>query len=253
MSTSSTTSKPPTSLPNKTPITDINEDNNTREKLHPILTPREAESIVESLQPFPVEEIGSSEFLQTYAFHLERLSLQAHASAQEGAEDEFVTEAIVTFGKLDVLVRTLLAIEAWRTFLLVPRGSGSKGVEDGGGSSSLSSSSVLLGLVAENGNSLRVAFTLHVETTLVGILNLVMYRRERCEAMTSEAAIALCDYCARQIVSSERLFCFTALAVLSFVIWFMFHVCVFCVFCVFCLQVCCPFSISTSTSTSTQL
>jgi len=134
-----------------------------------------------------------------------------------------VTEAIVTFGKLDVLVRTLLAIEAWRTFLLVPRGSGSKGVEDGGGSSS-SSSSVLLGLVAENGNSLRVAFTLHVEATLVGLLNLVMYRRERCEAMTSEAAIALCDYCARQIVSSERLFCFTALAVLSFVIWFMFHV-----------------------------
>lgn len=170
----------------------------------------EAESIIKSLQSVTVEEIGSSKFLHLYAVQLERLSLQAHASAQQNnnQEDdindgEFVLEAILTFHKLDVLVTTLLAIEAWRTFVLDSRCGGTTASSTTTTTTTAAGEegSLLLGLVAKNGNSLRCAFILHVEATLVGLLNLIMYRRERCEAMTCEAAIALCDYCARQLVS----------------------------------------------------
>ncbi len=44
---------------------------------------------------------------------LEQLNLQAHQNAVANAE-EFVTESLLTFEKLPVLVHELLAVEAWR-------------------------------------------------------------------------------------------------------------------------------------------
>jgi len=54
--------------------------------------------------------------------------------------------------------------------------------------------------MAERGNILRFAFTLHVETTLVSLIGLIMFRREVCENMDGEIAVALIDYCARKMV-----------------------------------------------------
>lgn len=144
----------------------------------------ETEKIVESLQAFTVEEVGSSPFLHMYACELERLSLQAHASAQmnDGTSgDEYVVEAIMTFSKIPILVQTLLAVEAWRMNVL--------------------RSDRLAPLLAKNGNSLRCAFTLHVETTIVCLLNLIFYRQEACAEVDAETAVALVDYCARNMVS----------------------------------------------------
>ena len=56
-------------------------------------------------------------------------------------------------------------------------------------------------LLADNKSSLRCAFILHVETTLVSLLNIIMYRQENCREMDDHVAVALTDYCARQMVS----------------------------------------------------
>ena len=95
--------------------------------------------------------------------------------------DEYVVEAIFTFSKIPILVKTLLAVEAWRMYVL--------------------QSNRLARMVAKNGNSLRCAFTLHVETTLVGLLNLIFFREEACAEIDPETAVALVDYCARNMVS----------------------------------------------------
>mmetsp|Transcript_5218 Transcript_5218/g.7951 ORF Transcript_5218/g.7951 Transcript_5218/m.7951 type:complete len:694 (-) Transcript_5218:12-2093(-) len=161
-----------------------------------IVSPFEADTLVaNSIQPFSVEEVGSDAFLLSYGYDFERLSMQAHATAAvagegNGGGDEYVVESILAHDKLHVLVRTLLAVEAWRTHVLYRSDEKMS-----------SSSSSLAPLAAKNGNSLRCAFTLHVETTIVGMLNLILYRREGCEALNAEVALALVDYCARSMAS----------------------------------------------------
>ena len=143
----------------------------------------EAEKIVESLKLFTVDEIGSTPFLQMYGCDVERLSLQAHLSAKMNIEahgDEYIVEAIMTFSKIPVLVKTLLAIEAWRIYIL--------------------RSDRLAPLLAENKNSLRCAFSLHVETTIISLLNLIFYHRAACDEIDAEIAVCLVDYCARNMV-----------------------------------------------------
>uniref|UniRef100_A0A7S2LHJ0 Uncharacterized protein n=1 Tax=Leptocylindrus danicus TaxID=163516 RepID=A0A7S2LHJ0_9STRA len=141
----------------------------------------EAEQIIENLETMGVAEVGSDKFLRQYGVNLERCSMQAHASAASNSE-EFVVDSILSFSKFSVLTETLLAVEAWRVFVL-PK---------------------LKSKLAENKNCLRIAFTLHVETTIVGLLNLALYKRESCGELESECAVALVDYCAR---------CMSALAV----------------------------------------
>jgi len=138
----------------------------------------EAEKCVQSLRSFPIEEIGTCAFMEMYACQVERLSLQAHASAREQAEDEYVVEAILTHDKLTPLIETLLAVETWRTHVLP----------------------ILMIPDLANRNSLRCAFILHVETTILGLINLVLYKRHGCEALYAATAIALVDYSARCLV-----------------------------------------------------
>lgn len=149
----------------------------------------EAESIISTLRSFSIEEIGCTPFMQMYGYDLERLSMQAHHSARRQDGDEYVIEEILTQKKLSILVRTLLTLEGWRTFCLYPRGVGKKNDDK-----------LSLGTqIVKNRNSLRCAFILHVETTIISLINLICFRREHCEEMTSEIAISLIDYCARQM------------------------------------------------------
>jgi len=177
------------------------------EAIPTILSPMEAESIVSSIREFPIREIGSSSFLKMFGFQIEKLSLQAHASASNspiihrhsnvnalGGEDEYVIDLILTYKKVSPLVQTLLAIEAWRTFILTSRlpseGSGDKG----------SDIETLIELIAKQGNSLRVAFILHAETTIVSLLTLMFYRRENIVEIENSILLSLVDYCARRMV-----------------------------------------------------
>lgn len=194
-----------------TPITHTtttsNDEFNRHDQPSIIVPISEAEYIIESLQPFSIHEIGCTPFLRMYGYEVERLSMQAHLSAQLCDGDEYVVDAILTHGKVLTIVKTLLAIEAWRLFVLF----GSSGSESTSGASESKvtegstnrmeiTSKSLAERLAENKSSLRCAFVLHVETTLVSLLNLIMYRRENCAELSSDVTVALVDYCARQMV-----------------------------------------------------
>jgi hypothetical protein len=162
---------------------------------------------VASLQEFPVEAIGCSPFLKMYGYDVERLSHQAHICARRQDGDEYVVESILTHKKLGVLIKTLLAIEAWRTFVLVPKeephdvASVGDGEEDEAATTILARKT-LTEKLAENKSSLRCAFILHVETSLCSLINLILYRKENVEEMDNDCCVALVDYCARQMVRS---------------------------------------------------
>jgi len=161
--------------------------------------PHESEFIVKSLKSYTVEEIGGSSFLRMYGNDLERLSIQAHTSARQ-RDDEYIIDSILTWRKLGVLVKTLLSIEAWRNFVLLPAGNVAYKNIDWNRTGD-NKDDYLLPLLAKNRNSLRCAFILHAETTIVGLLNLILYRKESCEEMENDTSIALVDYCARQIAT----------------------------------------------------
>ncbi|CAM9362081.1 unnamed protein product [Discosporangium mesarthrocarpum] len=108
---------------------------------------------------------------------LVKLNLQAHQSAMARA-DEFVLEALLTFDKLEVLVHELLAIEAWKQFVLPPL---------------LETERVSSGKCTT-----RIYFTLYHEATLSNLLEVVMYHKHVCEE-AGELLLELVDYCVRKI------------------------------------------------------
>lgn len=189
-----------------------------------IVSPMEAESIVSSIHEFPIREIGSSSFLKLFGFQIEKLSLQAHASASNtklkhdslgisslvvgmegggvGGEDEYVIDLLLTHNKVKPLVETLLAIEAWRTFVLAPRDQerGTKDNEEVSSSANQLEYRTLMEKIAKQGNSLRIAFILHAETTIVSLLTLMFYRRENIMDIENSVLLSIVDYCARQMV-----------------------------------------------------
>ena len=173
-----------------------------------IMSGYEADGIVQSLETFPIEEIGSSLFMHMYTYNLERLSLQAHASAtlirsdpNLSTEDEFVVESILNFEKIPVLVQMLLTLELWRLNLMhsIPFNALDDERVCANYNQDLLNGS-FLSYLASHGNTLRLSFILHTETTLVCLLTLVLFRRVSCHDMDCDTAIALVDYCARQMV-----------------------------------------------------
>ena len=233
-----------------------------------IVPPAEVDSLLSTLHPITdvTTQIGTDDFMARYCVDLERLALQAHLSAADEArggnginmttanEDtaaggggalaelanighraasafghEYVAEAILVENKVEGLVRTLLALEVWRTkvlFIGPPETETETETaeeriletdEDGAfdvttanpteadesNSSSNKQQRGLAPLLAQNKNSLRAAFILHAETTLVGLLALVFYRREAFEpdVLSGETAVALVDYVARRLAA----------------------------------------------------
>ncbi len=196
-----------------------------------IASPAEAECIISSIKHFPIQEIGSSSFLKMYGFQIEKLSLQAHLSAStntcttssltlgssspflNGAdscgEDEYVIDLLLTHDKISSLVQTLLAIEAWRVFILGGSSSekrehksknaqGEEGwaKENGKYRSKMS----FMKQIAKQGNLLRTAFILHAETTIVSLLTLLFYRKDHVLEIDNAILLSIVDYCARQMV-----------------------------------------------------
>jgi len=173
-----------------TKITETNDGDSRCSSILPevMIAPQEAEQMVEALRPFTVEEIGSSEFLKMYACTAERLCIQAHSSAAVVDQgNEYIVEAILRHGKLTTLVETLLAMEVWRTQVLP----------------------LLLEKMASQ-NALRCAFILHVETTILSLINLCLFQRHGVEALNDEradASIALVDYTSRCLVQLATPLC----------------------------------------------
>ena len=195
-----------------TTITDVHHQRQSSTNINsPLLTINEIDHIASNLTAvLSVEEVGSSdEFLKMYAVGLERCSIQAHSDAASSNNEEYVLESIVLHDKVTVLIRTLLAVEAWREFVLPEI---VKCFECSSSNSDISSSSS----ECENKENqhthtrhavcvLRIAFTLHVETTLVGLLNLILYKYKCSEVGMDDSeygyGIAVVDYCARRMAA----------------------------------------------------
>ena len=166
-----------------------------------------------------------------YAYDVERLTLQAHVCAKRQDGDEYVVDAILSHGKLECLVRTLLAVEAWRLFVLdvdadievdADANANANAEADAEAGGTIDGISLpFIKRIAKNQSSLRCAFILHVETTLTSLINLIVFRRENCNELASDSAIsiALVDYCARRMVSA---YCHVMLC--YGMVWYVFYV-----------------------------
>lgn len=138
-----------------------------------LVDPSEAERLVEGLRIFPLEEVGSSAWLGQHQV-MERLNMQAHQSAASNS-DEYVFEAILTFGKIEVLIQDLITIEAWKEHVYP----------------------VLLGDLAGR-NTMRTYFILYHEATLVNLFEIIFYHKHSFESC-GEKMIEMVDYCARKL------------------------------------------------------
>jgi len=141
----------------------------------PVVTAQECERLVESVKPFPLEEVGSEQWLQQHEV-LEKLNMQAHHCAKANTDD-FVLESLVTFDKLPTIVHELIVIEAWRENVYP----------------------VMEKDVLRQGSSMRAYFTLYHEATLANLLETVMYHDYAAESV-GDSIIELIDWCARRLI-----------------------------------------------------
>ncbi|KAG5191579.1 hypothetical protein JKP88DRAFT_271291 [Tribonema minus] len=167
------------SLPDKRGRLDIEDENEYASAAAgaPVLDVAEAERYAEALSAFDVTDVGSSAWLDQHQ-RLVKLNLQAHQSAMARA-DEYVLEALQTFGKVPLLVRELLLVEAWKEFALPDL---------------LKSPRLRSGRC-----NMRLYFTLYHEATVANLLEAALYRRHAC-AEAGDALVDLVDYCVRKIV-----------------------------------------------------
>lgn len=154
-----------------------------------VVDPLEAERLVEALKVYPVEEVGGHEWLIQHEV-LERLNMQAHESAAANS-DEYVLEAIITFGKIDVLINDLITIEAWKENVL-PN---------------------LFDRVAGR-NTMRIYFVLYHEATIVNLFEILFYHKHVCEGC-GEKIIEMIDYCARKLTKLNGGYDFRCLSPVS--------------------------------------
>eukprot|EP01041_Mallomonas_annulata_P002358 gene2358-4575_t len=148
-------------------------DKDYHANMAPILSPYEAESYVECLSKFSLEEVGSSKWMEQHE-RIEKLNLQAHQSALTNS-DEYVLEALLTFDKLGVLIHDLIIIEAWKENVYP----------------------IILDSIAGK-NNMRVYFILYHEATLVNFFEVLLYHKHVCEA-GGELMLELVDYSARKL------------------------------------------------------
>jgi len=121
-----------------------------------VISSTDIDVCVQSLQTrFQVQDVGNLKFFEA-SYQIERLALAVQNPAVVGA--------LRIHNRLEVLVEMLLAIEGWRTFVL-PSG--------------------LMAKLEGNKNILRMSFILHTESTLITLINAMLY--ESCSSISEES------------------------------------------------------------------
>lgn len=138
-----------------------------------ILDVSEAERYVEELEKFSLEEVGSSRWMMQHE-RIEKLNLQAHISANS-KHDEYVLEAISTFGKMETLIHDLLLIEIWKDSVYP-----------------------LLVQDLAGRNSMRLYFILYHEATLINLFEVLLFHKYVIEG-AGEKMLELVDYVGRKL------------------------------------------------------
>ena len=141
-----------------------------------LVMPPEAESMIEMLRTFGVEDVGSADWHRQRE-SLERLNLQAHHNVQSKS-DEFVKSYLISLDKVTTIVHELLVMEVWREKVL-PK------LDKSCFESSIAHTNIYLAL--------------YHEAILVNLLESVLFYRETCEAMSEISLLEIVDYCLRRI------------------------------------------------------
>lgn len=140
-----------------------------------VVTLGEAEGFVQSLEPFPMLEIGSPRWMIQHSY-IEKLNIEAILQAINKG-DEFVKEFLVTYEKTCVLVHEVLAIEVWKRkiFPIICR------VKD-----------------FETKATFPIYMVIRHEATIVNLLETVLYHKDAVGSLDDQA-LDLLDYVHRKV------------------------------------------------------
>ncbi|XP_051874351.1 zinc finger MYND domain-containing protein 10 [Pristis pectinata] len=140
-----------------------------------VLLPVEAAGYAESLQEFPLRDIGCPRWFRQHEY-IEKLNMQAIINAT-AEQDEFVKEHIYSLGKVPILIHELIAVEVWKQKVFP----------------------VLCHLQDFNPKStFPIYIVIHHEATIVNLLETIFYHKDVCES-AEEAVLDLVDYCHRKV------------------------------------------------------
>lgn len=145
-----------------------------------VINASEAEFMIEGLQKYQVEGIGSAEYMRQHEW-IEKLNLQAHINAQTHS-DEFVMAGLASHDKIAVLIHDLLVIEAWkeRVYPYLKRH------------------------LAEKVDSVTAYLLLYHEAAIANLLEISLYHISACESTGEDSLIELADWCYRYATSGQR-------------------------------------------------
>lgn len=135
------------------------------------LTKGEAESYIENLKTFPVEEVGSHQWIDQ-VICIERLNVSAHLEAS-GNQFEQVVDSIKTLDKFEVLVHELIIGDEFQR-LALPK------IKEKSPQQAFA----------------RIYMTEHAIIALLNLLELVVYKPED---LSADGLLPLVDFCNRHI------------------------------------------------------
>lgn len=142
-----------------------------------VVLPLEAEALVESLEVFPIKEIGGPRWQKQHEY-IEKLNMQALLNASE-EKDEYIKEALITLGKISCLIEDLLATEVWKTNVF----------------------DIILQTDFSPSSTIPMYMVLYHEATVVNLLETVLFHKEAVESSEDEI-IDLIDYCYRKLTQA---------------------------------------------------
>uniref|UniRef100_G3N8N2 Zinc finger MYND domain-containing protein 10 n=1 Tax=Gasterosteus aculeatus aculeatus TaxID=481459 RepID=G3N8N2_GASAC len=128
-----------------------------------VILPVEAEGFIQSLETFPLKEVGSERWFRQHT-HIEKLNMQAILNAS-AMHDEFVKDLLVLYGKIPILVHEMILVE----------------LED-----------------FNPKNTFHLYMVIHHEATIINLLETIMYHKDSCEA-ADDSVLDLVDYCHRKL------------------------------------------------------
>ncbi|XP_053724523.1 zinc finger MYND domain-containing protein 10 isoform X1 [Synchiropus splendidus] len=140
-----------------------------------VVLPAEAEGFVQSLQVFPLKEVGSTRWFTQHEY-IEKLNMQAILNAS-AMHDEFIKELLVLHGKIPVLVHEMILIEVWKQKIFP----------------------ILCQLQDFHPkNTFPLYMVIHHEATIINLLETIMFHKDSCEA-ADDSVLDLVDYCHRKL------------------------------------------------------
>ncbi|KAM4893816.1 zinc finger MYND domain-containing protein 10-like isoform 1-T1 [Sylvia borin] len=141
-----------------------------------LLSPAEAEALVQALQGSELRDIGGQEWLRQHEY-VEKLNMHSILSVSAGQE-QLLIELLVTHAKIPVLIGELISVEIWKhkIFPVLCR------LED-----------------FKPRSTFPIYVVLQHEASIINLLETVFFFKEICES-AEDSILDLIDYCHRKLI-----------------------------------------------------